>query len=84
MTALGARGIRVEEPADVRSALQTALAHTDGPVVVDMVVDPNALALSAHTPAATVKGFTLSLAKQVLHGNIDDVIDTADDNVRLL
>ena len=83
-TALGARGIRVEEPGDVRGALQTALAHTDGPVVVDMVVDPIALALPSDTPVATAKGFTLSLAKQVLHGNLDGVIHTAEDNVRLL
>ena len=38
-TALGARGIRVEEPGDVRDALRAALAHTGGPVVVDVVVD---------------------------------------------
>ena len=82
--ALGARGIRVEEPDDVRGALQTALGHTDGPVVVDMVVDPNALSLPSHTPGATVKNFTLSLGKQVVHGNLDDVIETAEHNVELL
>jgi pyruvate dehydrogenase (quinone) len=32
----------------------------------------------------TVKGFTLSLAKQALHGQMDDVIATAEHNVRLL
>ena len=82
--ALGARGIRVEEPDDVRGALQTALGHTDGPVVVDMVVDPNALSLPSHTPGATVKNFALSLAKQVVHGNLDDVIEIAEHNVELL
>jgi pyruvate dehydrogenase (quinone) len=82
--ALGAHGIRIEEPGDVRDALQTALAHTDGPVVVDVVVEPKALSLPAHTPVATMKGFTLSLAKQVVSGNMDDVIETAEDNVLLL
>src|SRR6516165_70205 len=57
-TALGARGIRVEEPGHVRDAVAAALAHTDGPVVMDVVVDRYALALPSHTPAATVKGFT--------------------------
>jgi pyruvate dehydrogenase (quinone) len=76
--------IRVEGPGDVRGALQGALAHTDRPVVVDVVVDPNALALPSDTPVATAKGFTLSLAKQVLHGNMDAVIDTAEDHVQLL
>ncbi len=52
-TALGARGIRVEEPGDVRGALRAALVHTGGPVVVDMVVDRYALSLPSHVPAAT-------------------------------
>jgi pyruvate dehydrogenase (quinone) len=83
-TALGARGIRIEEPGDVRDALQAALAHTGGPVVVDVVVDRYALALPSHVPAETAKGFTLSIAKQVLSGKMDDVIETVEHNVRLL
>jgi pyruvate dehydrogenase (quinone) len=83
-TALGARGIRVEEPGDLRAALQTAFAHTDGPVVLDVVVDKYALSLPSHVPAQTVEGFTLSLAKQVLTGKMDAVIDTVEHNVRLL
>jgi pyruvate dehydrogenase (quinone) len=83
-TAMGARGIRVEEPGDLRGALQTALAHTDGPVVLDVVVDHYALALPSHVPVKTAEGFTLSLAKQVLTGKLDTVIETAEHNVRLL
>ena len=82
--ALGAKGIRIEEPGDVRAGLQAALAHKDGPVVVDVVVDRYALSRPAHVPAETVKGFTLSLAKQALTGKMDDVIATAEHNVRLL
>jgi pyruvate dehydrogenase (quinone) len=83
-TALGAHGIRVEEPGDVRDALRTALAHTDGPVVLDVVVDRYALALPSHVPAATAKGFTLSIAKQVFSGKLDEVIETVEHNVRLV
>ena len=68
----------------MRDALATALAHTNGPVVVDMVVDPNALAVPSDTPVKTMKNFTLSLGKQAVHGNLDDVIHTAEDNVRLM
>jgi pyruvate dehydrogenase (quinone) len=81
--ALGATGIRITEPGDVRDGLQAALRHKDGPVVVDMVVDRYALSLPAHVPAQTVKGFTLSLAKQALSGKMDDVIETVERNVRL-
>ena len=80
---LGATGIRITEPGDVRDGLQAALRHRGGPVVVDVVVDRYALSLPAHVPAQTVKEFTLSLAKQALSGKMDDVIETIGRNVRL-
>jgi pyruvate dehydrogenase (quinone) len=82
--AMGAKGIRLEEPGDVKEALSEALAHKDGPVVVDAVVDPYALSLPAHVPFHTAAGYTLSLAKQVLGGRLDDVIKTMERNVRLV
>jgi len=82
--AMGAKGIRLEEPADVRDAISEALAYKDGPVVLDAVVDPFALALPSHVPFHTVKGFTLSMAKQVLSGNMDSLIKTIERNVRLV
>ncbi len=82
--AFGAKGIRLEEPSDVTDALAEALAHKGGPVVVDAVVEPFALALPSHVPFHTAQGFTLSLAKQVLSGNLDAVIKTIERNVRLV
>jgi pyruvate dehydrogenase (quinone) len=82
--AMGAKGIRIEEPGDVRAGLTEALAHKDGPVVVDVVVDPYALSLPSHIPFHAAKGFTLSLAKQVLNGKMDAVIKTIGHNVRLI
>jgi pyruvate dehydrogenase (quinone) len=82
--AMGAKGIRIEEPGDVREGLAEALAHRDGPVVVDAVVDPFALSLPSHVPFRTAIGFTLSLAKQVWSGKMDTVIKTMEHNVRLV
>lgn len=82
--AMGAKGIRLEQPGDVKDALTEALAYKDGPVVVDAVVDPYALSLPSHVPFHTAKGYTLSLAKQVLAGRFDDVIKTIERNVRLV
>jgi pyruvate dehydrogenase (quinone) len=82
--AMGATGIRIEEPGDVREGLATALAHKGGPVVVDVVVDPFALSLPSHVPFHTATGFTLSLAKQVLSGKMDTVIKTIERNVGLI
>jgi pyruvate dehydrogenase (quinone) len=82
--AFGAKGIRLEEPGDVEDALAEALAYKDGPVVVDAVVDPFALSLPSHVPFHTAKGYTLSMAKQVLSGRMDAVIKTIERNVRLV
>src|SRR6202035_338251 len=82
--AMGAKGIRIEDPADVREGLAEALAYKDGPVVVDAVVDPFALSLPSHVPFHAAKGFTLSMAKQVWNGKMDDVIKSIERNVRLV
>jgi pyruvate dehydrogenase (quinone) len=82
--AMGAKGIRIEEPGDVREGLAAALAHKDGPVVVDAVVDPFALSLPSHVPFHVAKGFTLSLSKQVLSGKMDKVIKSIERNTGLV
>lgn len=82
--AMGARGIRVEEPGDLRSALASALSHADGPTVVDVLVDKFALALPAHVPFDTARGFTLSMARQVLSGHAGDVAESVRRNAGLL
>jgi pyruvate dehydrogenase (quinone) len=82
--AMGAKGIRLEEPGEVKSALIEALSYKDGPVVVDAVVDPFALSLPSHVPFHVAKNYTLSLAKQVLSGRMDAVIKTMERNLRLL
>lgn len=79
--AIGMTGIRVEDPADVRPALERALA-TSGPVLVDVVTDPNVLAMP---PKATVKqaeGFALAMTKMAFGGEMHDVLDTVMANWR--
>ncbi|MDR1441547.1 MAG: ubiquinone-dependent pyruvate dehydrogenase [Bifidobacteriaceae bacterium] len=83
-TALGAHGIRVTEPGDVRGAVAEALAHTGGPVVLDVVVDPTALSIPSHLPRATMKGFTLSTIKRVFAGELPELVHEAADNIRSL
>ena len=82
--AMGAKGIRLEDPGDVKDALTEALSWKDGPVVVDAVVDPFALSLPSHVPFHTAKNYTLSMARQVLSGRMDAVIKTIERNVRLV
>ena len=82
--AMGAKGIRIEEPGDVRAGLAEALAHKGAPVVVGAVADPFALSLPSHVPFHTATRFTLSVAKQVLSGKMDTVIKTIERNVGLI
>ena len=82
--AMGAKGIRIEDPGDVREGIAVALAHQSGPVVVDVVVDPYALSLPSHIPFHTAQGFTLSMAKQVWNGKMDSVIKTIKRNTGLV
>jgi len=80
-TAAGARGIRFEKPAQVRGALREAFAH-DGPALVDVVTDPNALALPPRITTEQVTGFALSAGRTVLTGGVGRMIDLARANLR--
>jgi pyruvate dehydrogenase (quinone) len=80
--ALGIAGFRLENPNDVRSTVERFLT-TSGPALLDAVIDPHALALPPHVSLGMAEGFSLSLAKQAIHGNLDDVIDIAEGNVLL-
>jgi pyruvate dehydrogenase (quinone) len=82
--AMGARGIRLEDPANVEGALREALAYKRGPVVVDAVVDPFALSMPAHVPAHVAGGFTLSALKQIVTGHAGLVIDEVEHNLSLV
>jgi pyruvate dehydrogenase (quinone) len=79
--AIGIRGIRIEDPSDVRSGLKRALEQS-GPALIDVVTDPNALSMPSHISADQVKGFGITMMKLVLSGHIDEVIETVEGNIR--
>jgi pyruvate dehydrogenase (quinone) len=78
--AVGIRGIRLEDPADVDEGIATALAH-DGPVLVDAVVNRTELAMPPSVTAEMAKGFTLYMVKAVMSGRADELIDLARSNL---
>ena len=79
--AIGIRGVRIEDPADLRSGLKQALEHS-GPALIDVVTDPNALSMPSHITADQVEGFGVAMMKLVLSGHIDEVVDTIEANLR--
>lgn len=82
--AMGAKGIRIDHAANVEDGLQEALAYQSGPVVVDAVVEPNALSIPSHVPLHTFTGFTLSTWKQVASGHPGTIIDEIEQNLGLV
>jgi pyruvate dehydrogenase (quinone) len=79
--AVGLMGRRVEDPAEVRPALEQALAF-DGPALVDVVTDPNVLAMPPRATVQQAKGFALAMTKMAFTGELDDVLDTVMANWR--
>ncbi|WP_067171364.1 pyruvate dehydrogenase [Microtetraspora niveoalba] len=79
--AAGAYGLRVEDPRRVRDALREAFAH-DGPALVDLVTDPNALSLPPRITGEQIAGFALSAGKMVLNGGVGRMVQMARANLR--
>ena len=79
--AVGIKGVRIEDPADVEGKLAEALAHP-GPVLVDAVVNRMELAMPPKITAQMAKGFTLYMVRAVLSGRTDEIVDLALTNVR--
>ncbi|QIS42512.1 pyruvate dehydrogenase [Clavibacter capsici] len=79
--ALGIHSQRVEDPAEIRGALEAAFAH-DGPALVDLVTDPMALSIPPEITAAQVKGFALSMSKIVMNGGVGEAVKLARSNLR--
>ena len=70
------RGIRVEAPEDLRTALQTALDH-DGPCLVDVKVNRQELSMPPTITVQQALGFSLYMMRAVLSGRGDEVINLA-------
>jgi pyruvate dehydrogenase (quinone) len=79
--AVGIKGVRIEDPAEVGEKLGQALAHP-GPVLVDAVVNRMELAMPPRVTAEMAKGFTLYMLKAVLSGRGDEIVELARTNLR--
>jgi len=79
--AIGIKGVRIEDPAEVEERITQALAHP-GPVLIDAVVSRNELAMPPAVTLEMAKGFTLYMVRAVLNGRLDEVIDLAATNLR--
>jgi len=81
--AAGLTGVRVEDPAEVRPALERGLA-AKGPALIDVVTDPNVLAMPPKATIQQAKGLALAMTKMAFTGELEDVMDTVMANWRNL
>ena len=81
--AMGMKGITVTDPDEAKQALREALMF-NGPALVNIFTDPNALAMPPKVELTQVKGMALSMTKLMLNGRMDEVIDTVKANYKHL
>jgi pyruvate dehydrogenase (quinone) len=79
-SAAGIFGVRVEDGRELKDAIRQALEH-DGPAVVDVVTNHDELILPPKINFEQVAGFSLWMAKVVLSGRGNEVLDLAKSNI---
>lgn len=81
--AMGIFGQRVDNPADVKSAVAAALSH-DGPALIDFTTERQELSMPPAIKKEQMKGFALYAIRTVLNGRGDELLDLAQTNWRQL
>ncbi|MEZ7500777.1 thiamine pyrophosphate-dependent enzyme [Flavobacterium sp. Arc3] len=81
--AMGFKGITVNHPDAVKKTLEDAFIH-DGPVLVNVFTNPQALAMPPKMEFEQMKGYALSMSKMILGGNMDEVLEMIKTNYKHL
>ncbi|WP_080796672.1 pyruvate dehydrogenase [Corynebacterium pacaense] len=79
--AAGIRSVRITDPATLRAQLAEALA-TDGPALIEIVTDPNALSIPPNITWEQVMGFSKAATRTVFGGGVGKMLDLARSNLR--
>ena len=81
--AVGMSSVTIREPGDVRSQLEKAFQQ-DGPVLVSIWTDPDALAMPPKLEWSQVKGYALYMGRMMLSGRVDEVLNMISSNYKHL
>ena len=79
--AMGMAGFNVSDPEEVLTTLLNAF-ELDGPVLVNIMTDPNALAMPPKIEFGQMVGFAQSMYKLLINGRSQEVIDTINSNFK--
>ncbi len=78
---IGFHGERVDDPRDLRRAFQKAFDF-NGPALVEVVTDPNALSLPPEITGEQLIGFATAMSKIVLNRGAGEAVSMATSNMR--
>lgn len=76
----GVLGVHVDDPENIRPALEKAFAH-DGPALVDVAVNRQELAMPPSLKLDQILDLNLYLIRAILSGRGDEIIDLARTNL---
>ena len=79
--AMGMTGFNVSDLEEVLTTLLNAF-ELDGPVLVNIMTDPNALAMPPKIESGQMVGFAQSMYKLLINGRSQEVIDTINSNFK--
>jgi pyruvate dehydrogenase (quinone) len=80
---MGMTGITINEPDKVKAGLEKAF-QLDGPVLVSIWTDPNALAMPPKLEFDQMKGYALYMGRMMLSGRMDEVFNMISSNYKHL
>ena len=80
---MGMPGMTISHPDDVECTLEKAFRE-DGPVLISIQTDPNALAMPPKLEFHQMKGFAVYMTKMILEGRIREVANIISSNYRHL
>jgi len=81
--AMGMFGITINDPVEVQTTLQKAFQQ-DGPALITIQTDPNALAMPPKLEFDQMKGVALYMGKMMLSGRVDEVFKIIKSNYKHL
>jgi len=81
--AIGLHGVRITDPGEVEAGVREVLAHP-GPALLDAVTARTELSMPPKITLDQMKGFTLYMAKAILSGRGDAVVELGKTNAGLL
>lgn len=79
--AMGMTGFNVSDPEEVLNTLCNAF-ELEGPVLINVMTDPNALAMPPKIELGQMVGFAQSMYKLLINGRSQEVIDTINSNFK--